>query len=117
MQRLDGKVVIPICATSGMGRCTAELFVAEGAKIVVCGRRAQLGETLTVRSEPICHFIKADVTREADVKGVIDVCVTKWGRANCLFDNAGASTVGNGIETISVEDFDYVINAVLRSRC
>ena len=53
-----------------------------------------------------CHFIKADVTREADAKGVIDVCVTKWGRVDCLFDNAGASTAGNGIETIFVEDFD-----------
>jgi NADP-dependent 3-hydroxy acid dehydrogenase YdfG len=116
MQRLDGKIAIITGATSGMGRRTAELFVSEGAKIVVCGRRAQLGETLISSfGTDRCHFIKADVTREADVKGVIDACVSKWGRVDCLFNNAGASIADNGIETISVEDFDYVINSVLRS--
>jgi NAD(P)-dependent dehydrogenase (short-subunit alcohol dehydrogenase family) len=116
MQRLDGKIAIITGATSGMGRRTAERFVAEGAKIVVCGRRAQLGQTLgdSIGTDR-CHFIKADVTREVDVKGVIDECVSKWGRVDCLFNNAGASIADNGIETIAVEDFDWVINSALRS--
>jgi NAD(P)-dependent dehydrogenase (short-subunit alcohol dehydrogenase family) len=107
MQRLDGKIAIITGATSGMGRRTAERFVAEGAKIVVCGRRAQLGQTLgdSIGTDR-CHFIKADVTREVDVKGVIDECVSKWGRVDCLFNNAGASIA---------EDFDWVINSALRS--
>ena len=81
MQRLDGKVAIITGATSGIGRRTVELFVTEGAKIVVCGRRAQLGEILTdtFRTDR-CHFIKADVRREADVKDVIDACISKSGR-------------------------------------
>src|SRR5262245_13314228 len=116
MQRLDGKIAIITGATSGMGRRTAERFVAEGAKVVVCGRRAQLGQALADSlGTDRCHFIKADVMREADAKGVIDACVAKWGRVDCLFNNAGASIADNGIETISVEDFDWVINSVLRS--
>jgi len=116
MQRLNGQIAIITGATSGMGRRTAERFVAEGAKIVVCGRRAQLGQTLAGSfGTDRCHFIKADVTQEPDVKGVIDACVSKWGRVDCLFNNAGASIADNGIETISVEDFDCVINSVLRS--
>ena len=101
-------------ATSGMGRCTADLFSRGGCQ------NCRLRPSRTAGRNPYgsfgtnrCHFIKADVTREADVKGVIDVCVTKWGRMDCLFNNAGASTVGNGIEMISVEDFDCVINSVL----
>jgi NAD(P)-dependent dehydrogenase (short-subunit alcohol dehydrogenase family) len=116
MQRLDGKIAIITGATSGMGRRTAEHFVAERAKVVVCGRRAQLGQALAdTLGTDRCHFIKADVTQEADVIGVIDACIAKWGRVDCLFNNAGASIADNGIETISVEDFDWVINSVLRS--
>src|SRR5262245_5348227 len=116
MQRLDRKVTIITGATSGMGRRTAERFVEEGARIVVCGRRAELGKSLEdALGTDWCHFIKADVTRESDVKGVIDACVSKWGRVDCLFNNAGAPIADNGIETISVEDFDWVINSVLRS--
>jgi NAD(P)-dependent dehydrogenase (short-subunit alcohol dehydrogenase family) len=116
MQRLDGKIAIITGATSGMGRCTAERFVEEGARIIVCGRRAQLGRSLeNAFATDRCHFIKADVTQEADVKGLIDACVSRWGRVDCLFNNAGASIADNGIETISVADFDWVINSVLRS--
>jgi NAD(P)-dependent dehydrogenase (short-subunit alcohol dehydrogenase family) len=116
MQCLDGKVAIITGATSGMGRRTAERFMQEGATIVICGRRAELGQALAGSfGTDRCHFIRADVTREADVKGVIDACVSKWGRVDCLFNNAGASIADNGIETISVEAFDGVINSVLRS--
>lgn len=116
MQHLGGKVAIITGATSGMGRRTAERFVAEGAKIVVCGRREQLGQALVDSlGTDRCQFIKSDVTREVDVKAVIDACVANWGRVDCLFNNAGASIADNGIETISVEDFDAVINSVLRS--
>jgi len=55
------------------------------------------------------------VTREADVKGLLDACVSRWGRVDCLFNNAGASIADNGIETIAVEDFDWVVSSVLRS--
>jgi NAD(P)-dependent dehydrogenase (short-subunit alcohol dehydrogenase family) len=116
MNRLDGKTAIITGATSGMGRRTAERFVEEGARIVVCGRRAELGRALeNSLGTDCCHFIEADVTREIDVKDVIEACISRWGRVDCLFNNAGASIADNGIETISVEDFDCVINSVLRS--
>jgi NAD(P)-dependent dehydrogenase (short-subunit alcohol dehydrogenase family) len=60
-------------------------------------------------------FTEADVTREADVKGLIANCVSKWGRVDCLFNNAGSVFPDAGIETIEMEDFDRAIASVLRS--
>ncbi|MBV8409232.1 MAG: SDR family NAD(P)-dependent oxidoreductase, partial [Alphaproteobacteria bacterium] len=46
MGKLDGKITIVTGATSGIGRRTVEIFVAEGAKVVATGRREELGHSL-----------------------------------------------------------------------
>ena len=116
MARLKGKAAVITGATSGMGRRTAELFVEEGANVVVCGRRVELGRDLKSKlSRDRCLFIEADVSREADVKKVIDACVSRFGRVDCLFNNAGSSISDEGIETIKVEDFDTTMGSIIRS--
>src|SRR3984885_4799917 len=52
MARLDGKIAVITGATSGIGLRTAEVFVAEGAKIVIAGRRAPEGEALAKKRGP-----------------------------------------------------------------
>jgi NAD(P)-dependent dehydrogenase (short-subunit alcohol dehydrogenase family) len=114
--RLEGKAAVITGATSGMGRRTAERFVEEGANIVVCGRRAELGRDLESRlGRDQCLFIEADVCREADVKKVIDACASRFGRIDCLFNNAGSSIADDGIETIKVDDFDRTMASIVRS--
>ena len=116
MGRLTAKVAIVTGATSGMGRRTAERFVEEGARIVVCGRRGKLGRDLEAKlGRDNCLFIEADVTHEADVKGLVANCVSKWGRVDCLFNNAGSAIPDAGIETVAIEDFDKTIASILRS--
>ncbi len=116
MARLDGKVCIVTGATSGIGRRTAELFVAEGARVVAAGRRADLGAALQqeLGAERLL-FQRTDVTQEAEFKALIDACVAKWGRVDCLFNNAGGPAPVGGIETIPVDGFDAAMASLIRS--
>src|SRR5215510_5989579 len=69
MGKLDGKITIVTGATSGIGRRTAEIFVAEGAKVLATGRREELGRSLeSSLGKDNCQFVRADATQEADVK-------------------------------------------------
>jgi NAD(P)-dependent dehydrogenase (short-subunit alcohol dehydrogenase family) len=116
MARLDGKAAIITGATSGIGRRTAEIFVAEGARVVTCGRRANLGRALEeALGRDKCIFVEADVTKESDVEKVIARCVSEWGRIDCLFNNAGGPAPTGGIETIPVEGFDAAMATLVRS--
>jgi len=116
MGRLDGKITIVTGATSGIGRRTVEIFVAEGAKVVATGRREELGRSLeAAMGKDKCLFIKADATSEADVKNVIDACVARWGRLDCLFNNAGGPAPVGGIDTIPVDGFDAAMATLVRS--
>src|SRR6516162_8476883 len=102
MGKLNGKITIVTGATSGIGRRTAEIFVREGAKVVATGRREELGRSLEASiGKDKCIFVKADATKEADVEAVFETCLSKWGRLDCLFNNAGGpapvgSIVNNG---------------------
>ena len=97
MGRLDGKVAVITGATSGIGLRTAEIFVAEGAKIVIAGRRVPEGEALAKRLGANCVFRQADVTVEDQMRALIALSVEKFGKIDCLFNNAGgpAQTGGN----------------------
>jgi len=116
MGRLDGKITIVTGATSGIGRRTVELFVAEGAKVVATGRREELGRTLEAAlGKENCLFVAADATHEDDVKRMFDACLAKWGRVDCLFNNAGGPAPVGGIETVPVEGFDAAMATLVRS--
>lgn len=116
MARLDGKVCIVTGATSGIGRRTAKIFVAEGARVAAAGRRADLGAALEkeLGAERLM-FRRTDVTQEAEFKALIDACVAKWGRVDCLFNNAGGPAPVGGIETIPVDGFDAAMASLVRS--
>ncbi len=116
MGRLDGKITIVTGATSGIGRRTVEIFAREGAKVVATGRREELGRSLEAAvGKDKCLFVKADATKEADVKAMFDACLSKWGRLDCLFNNAGGPAPVGGIETIPVDGFDAAMATLVRS--
>ena len=115
MARLKDKVCIITGATSGIGKRTAEIFAAEGAKLVIAGRREAEGAAVAKSIGAGCNFLKTDVTVEAQVKALIDFAVHKHGRIDCLFNNAGGPAPVGSIEGIPVEGFDQAMAVLLRS--
>jgi NAD(P)-dependent dehydrogenase (short-subunit alcohol dehydrogenase family) len=115
MARLKDKVCIITGATSGIGKRTAEVFAAEGAKLVIAGRREAEGLAVAKAIGERCDFVKTDVTVEAQMKALIDFAMHKHGRIDCLFNNAGGPAPVGGIETIPVEGFDAAMAVLLRS--
>jgi NAD(P)-dependent dehydrogenase (short-subunit alcohol dehydrogenase family) len=115
MGRLDGKVAVITGATSGIGLRSAEIFVAEGAKIVIAGRRAPEGEALAKRLGSSCIFRQTDVTMEEQMRALIAQAVEKFGRIDCLFNNAGGPAQTGGIEGLEVDRFDAAMATLVRS--
>ena len=116
MGLLTGKIAIVTGATSGIGRRTVERFVEEGAQVLFCGRRAELGASLEkALGAERARFMQADVTQEADVERLIALCLKTWGRIDCLFNNAGGPAPRGGIESIPVDGFDAAMATLVRS--
>jgi NAD(P)-dependent dehydrogenase (short-subunit alcohol dehydrogenase family) len=108
MGRLDGKVSIVTGATSGIGERVAEIFVAEGARVVAAGRREAEGQALEAKCGPAMSFIRTDVTDEASVKAMVDHAVIRFGRLDCLVNNAGSGSPMVSITDVATEHFSSV---------
>jgi NAD(P)-dependent dehydrogenase (short-subunit alcohol dehydrogenase family) len=115
MLRLEGKVAVITGGTSGIGARTAEVFLAEGAKVVIAGRRQDRGEKLARKLGDAASFIRTDVSVEADVKAMIDRAVDRFGRLDCLMNNAGRGSQFAAIADVDLEQFDAVIAVHLRA--
>ncbi|MGH6780192.1 MAG: SDR family NAD(P)-dependent oxidoreductase, partial [Bradyrhizobium sp.] len=102
-------------ATSGIGLKTAEVFVAEGAKVIVAGRRTREGEALAKRLGNNCIFRQTDVTIEAQVHALIALAIEKFGRIDCLFNNAGGPAQTGGVEGLDAARFDLAMATLVRS--
>jgi NAD(P)-dependent dehydrogenase (short-subunit alcohol dehydrogenase family) len=102
--RLDGKVAIITGATSGIGEATARRFAEEGARLIIAGRTADKGAALAEELGSYVVFQRADVLNEADIAALVDTAQTRFGRLDCLFNNAGAATPCK-LESVTSEQF------------
>lgn len=100
MNRLNDKVAIITGATSGIGRACAVAFAAEGAHVVVAGRRRDIGTALASSLGGNALFVTTDVSRDGDLKALVEVTLERFGRIDCMISNAGGiSTTGPIAET------------------
>lgn len=114
MEQLEGKVAVITGGTSGIGARTAEVFVANGAKVVIAGRRQERGQKLAEKLGNAASFVRTDVLIEADVKAMIEHAVNHFGRIDCLMNNAGRGSQFATIVDVDLEQFDAVIAVHLR---
>jgi 3-oxoacyl-[acyl-carrier protein] reductase len=111
--RLDGKVAVVTGAASGFGRGIAELFAAEGAKIVVADINATAAGDLVEKLGKDRAFATAtDVTRRADVDAMIASAVEVFGGVDILVNNAGVTHKNQSLMHVTEDEFDriYAVN-------
>ena len=98
---LEGKVALITGAASGIGRATAELFAAEGAKVVVADID-EIGGKGTVdhitRGGGDGLFVQADVGKMAEVDAMVKTVLDRYGRIDVVHSNAAAHTMGTATE-------------------
>jgi NAD(P)-dependent dehydrogenase (short-subunit alcohol dehydrogenase family) len=89
--RLEGKVALITGAGSGMGRVAAQLFAAEGARVVVAEFDEAAGNQTVesvLEAGGEASFVRTDVSSEADARAMVDHAVAHYGRVDVLYNNA-----------------------------
>lgn len=118
MDRLKDKVAIVTGSTSGIGIGIARLYAAEGAKVVVCGRREEKGQAVvdTIQKEggeASYHFM--DITDPASVEKLMADTAEKYGRIDILVNNAANVALKDGrVDELTLEMWDAIFQSDMR---
>jgi NAD(P)-dependent dehydrogenase (short-subunit alcohol dehydrogenase family) len=117
--RLANKVAIITGSAGGMGQAAAQLFAQEGAKVVVTDVVAEAGAATVKdieRAGGTAIFVKADVSKEQEVKALVEAALASFGRVDFLYNNAGIMPSSDGSVT-DVEEtvWDRVLDVNLKS--
>ena len=92
--RLSGRVAVITGGASGIGRRTAEVFVQEGARVVLGDLDEELlGEAVRGLGDNVCVTAAVDVTNEEEVAGLVHLAVDRFGRVDVGVNSAGIGTV------------------------
>lgn len=113
-ERLKGKVALITGGTSGIGAATAQLFVNEGAKVVITGRSVEKGQALAAKLGSNASYREADITQEDAIRKSIEHTAQAHGQLDILFNNAGGP-VGAPLEKLTQDHIDYGVRLLLAS--
>ncbi|MGV0036434.1 MAG: SDR family NAD(P)-dependent oxidoreductase [Candidatus Azotimanducaceae bacterium WSBS_2022_MAG_OTU7] len=119
MNRLDKKVAVVTGGASGMGLSTAIRFLEEGASVVIADFNETTGTAVVEEAtrqgyEGRISFIKTDVASEPDIVAMLDEAVSRFGRLDVLFNNAGVGGAIGPLTETTTEDWDYTFDVLAK---
>lgn len=115
--KLHSKIAVITGAGKGIGRATAELFLREGANVVLTSRNQTDLEQIITDNEnkrDNISVISGDISKETTIDKVIDETISKYGKLDILVNNAGFGIFDNMVDS-KIEDFDTVFNTNVRA--
>jgi NAD(P)-dependent dehydrogenase (short-subunit alcohol dehydrogenase family) len=101
-------VVLVTGALTGIGRATALAFAHEGARLVVSGRRDEVGQELAIELRALgveAGYVRADVRHEDEVRSLVDQTVARFGRLDVAVNNAGTEGRPGPVTEQSAESY------------
>ena len=115
MGKLDNKIAIVTGAGGGFGEGIAQTYIAEGAKVIVADIRGEFAEKVAKALGPNASAFTCDVSKEADIKALIDHTLKTFGTPNIVVNNAGVTHVNKPMLDVNEAEFDRVYNVNVKS--
>jgi 3-oxoacyl-[acyl-carrier protein] reductase len=106
--RLDGRIALVTGAGSGIGKCIAETYAREGARVALADINGDAAKSAarTIGNNAIA--LRCDVSKKADVDGVVEETLAAFGALDILVNNAGATHVNKPMLEIGEAEFDRI---------
>ena len=114
MGEMSGKVAVITGGASGIGEASARLFVKNGARVIIADMQKERGNALATELGDAAIFSPVEVRQEQQVKRAIDTAMSKWGRLDCMFNNAGFGGALGPLETTPVEEFEMTFDVLVK---
>ncbi len=111
--RLEKKVAIITGAAAGIGEAAVELFVREGAKVVVADRNMDKARAVAAAHPDEAIAVEVDVASGDSVKAMVDAALARFGRIDILANNAGYGIPGTVVST-EEDDWDALMAVNLK---
>jgi NAD(P)-dependent dehydrogenase (short-subunit alcohol dehydrogenase family) len=111
---IEGEIAIITGGARGIGKAVAELFVSQGACVVICDLEPEPGVEVGRQLGDRARFVTADVSVESDVVAVVDACVQSFGSPSILVSNAGVNANFDAT-TMTTDDWDRFMGVDLKA--
>ena len=106
--RLKGKIALVTGAGSGIGKCIAETYVREGARVALADIDAEAAKSAARIIGNNTVALRCDVSKKADIDGVVEETLAAFGALDILVNNAGATHVNKPVLEIGEAEYDRI---------
>jgi len=113
--RLEGKVALITGAASGIGKGAVDLFAREGARVIAADIQDDKGARMEEEHKNLIRYVRCDVSKEDDIAAAVKAAKDRFGRLDCLFNNAGTGGARDAADGVTAEGFDSVMHLHVRA--